>query len=383
MVTETTPNKLTRKLTPDICSKIDEMIKENPKSLSDIGGELKISGQTVLNYLNASFQNGEYKKRRIEFNQRKKLEKQYKSSSATEGQVRVVSALKVRLYELAQEEGFAYEKAIACSFSQQFKDYSLDSLIGLYRKYAEASESGMNLLWEELGRGLDIHPITVAKMLNEAGLDVRAEEESFALQKTFQYVQKKRFNKYPYDTLISLFEKYKEIKDRGDRKSLKELTEGSGLMFTVVGRILDYVSLEPFYPSKTIHKTPAEKMQAIQRGFNIDMSGSDIAYFIGLPRHVVSQNFLAIGNRTGIKRRMINNYINFGHEKKLTLRLQSQIYKAFDADFTRNEISQLLDTKLEFVNYAIMQRYVLEPKIIGDLRILFSDNSISRPYIGN
>ena len=212
-------------------------------------------------------------------------------------------------------------------------------------------------------------------------LDYLVQEEPFAGQKTFQYVQSTGFNpktntsKIRLYELITFFERYKEAKNSGKKLGLYGLTQGLSITAQNAGRILHRVGLEPLYGNKDIHGIPTEKKEAILRAYGLEMPRDDIAYFLGIPDGRMRHHIRKIGNKSKISLR------NIASIRNLTYRLASQIYEAQDLGFNENEIAQLFDKKEAVVNHEIENRELYQKTIINALRVLYVDNSINKPYM--
>ena len=135
-----------------------------------------------------------------------------------------------------------------------------------------------------------------------------AREEPFAVQKTIKYIQSLRSAKrakYRHELLITIFDRYERAMNNGEKLSLEQLGEGLGLLLPSIGKILKRAGLEPLYGARERHTTPYEKKEALKRSHAIDMSASDIAYFLEIPTYVVWQNFRRIGERP-----KVNNFFS-------------------------------------------------------------------------
>ncbi|MEK6953263.1 MAG: DNA-directed RNA polymerase subunit alpha C-terminal domain-containing protein [Nanoarchaeota archaeon] len=207
------------------------------------------------------------------------------------------------------------------------------------------------------------------------------EEGNLPWQKAIEYFysRKTRPQTTTIKRLVKLFGAYYTALERGDKLSLEELSEISGIKgFPHVGRILSKVGLEPMYGAREIKfSLSKEKAEAIGRVFDLDMSIPDIAHFLDVPSHVVSQRFNRIGPRP---RRKFIYQAGFGTER-LNYRLLSQICEAADLGFTKEETAELFDTTLNIVNYANENRPSLEKVLIDSLRTIFPERKISKPYL--
>ena len=214
-------------------------------------------------------------------------------------------------------------------------------------------------------------------------VDNLVRKESFAVRKTLQYKQSLRYIKmqsYSNELLVTLFGRYKEARNNGEKLSLEQLGEGLDLSLASVGKILYRVGLEPMYGVKERHTTPYEKKESIRRVHALAISVADTAYFLELKGYVVSQNF----GRMGERHRVNNLFLDVVEQKVLSYRLASQIYEAHDLSFDKDEISQLFDADRGVVNHVIKNRHIGENyqnKIADVLRKMFDDNNIRKPYL--
>jgi hypothetical protein len=188
---------------------------------------------------------------------------------------------------------------------------------------------------------------------------------------------KKPPRKHSYETVLTFFERYERARNRNEKLSLEELCKGLNMSTQSAGNMLKVVGLEPMYGAWRI--TPKEKREAMQRGFNLEMSPQDIAHFLELPWCIVRYTFSRIGTRPRFKSLMISGSLK--ERKHLSYRLASRIYQAQDLDFTRDEITQLCDTNEEIVNHAIGNRSIYGRQIVEALRVLYNNNSINKPYL--
>jgi hypothetical protein len=113
------------------------------------------------------------------------------------------------------------------------------------------------------------------------------------------------------------------------------------------------------------------------------MSNSDMGYFL-------NEKVYNIRNRRTNKNeklnplRLIKQIVHRrggkGSYIKFSYRHASQIYEAQDMGFSRDEMKYLLDLPFEAIDYGLSERKTLEPKLIKQLRALYGDNTLSKPY---
>ena len=214
-----------------------------------------------------------------------------------------------------------------------------------------------------------------------------AKEEGWAIEKAVQYLTIGRNPlkiKYSFSNLVQLFQIYEDAFKNGEMVKLSDLGKGifSGAFDSVASRvsyIFKNVGIEPMYrKAKMKVKKRGEKKEAVQRGFGLEFSGPDIAYFLELPKHVPSLRYSRIGKRPNAKRFIKS----FHFSGTLTYKLASQIYEAREnCGFNVEEICGLLDIDKRLINHTLKNKDEIEPRIIAGLRTLYADSSIKTPYV--
>ncbi len=211
-----------------------------------------------------------------------------------------------------------------------------------------------------------------------ARIEELAREEDWATQKAVEYLHslKVRSEKnYSFDLLYSIFKKYEEAQKKGEKLTLEELGEEVGFITPQVSRILARVGLEPLYGGKV--RAKKAKIDAVKRGFGLDLSTEDVGYFLEYRSNNVGEMFRHIGSR-GKTRFEIDK---LGREY-LTNRLASQIYEAQDASLNEDETAEYFGVSYDIVEYALAIRHEgIEKKLIKNLRILFNDKGVKTPYV--
>ncbi|PIN90596.1 hypothetical protein COU57_03165 [Candidatus Pacearchaeota archaeon CG10_big_fil_rev_8_21_14_0_10_32_14] len=195
-------------------------------------------------------------------------------------------------------------------------------------------------------------------------------------------------NSYSLDELTNIYLSYKDAEDSGKGKSLEEIGGETRFYPSSVSKILGFAKKEPMYGSR-FRKSPIDKnmKETIKRGINLPLSMNDIAYFLGLPFHVVRTN----ASRMELKRPEQNTFVKCfkfkerrGIEYILTYRLASQIYEAEDIGFKTGEISELFNVTDEVVDYADKHKTEIEPVILESLRTLYplrNGDPDPKPYL--
>lgn len=219
----------------------------------------------------------------------------------------------------------------------------------------------------------------------------KSSHESWPVQKTIEYLLKHRTSYQP-EKLVKFFSTYKKAQDNGDRLSLKRLARIIESEYASEARfVLKESGLEPMYGTrKKASKTPKNKQKAMLRAANSKLSRVDISYFLGLKPHTTNYVYA----KEGIRRDRRNGIKKLGSPKGrlLTYRLASEIYKAISLGFRIDnykavslgfridKIPELLDTSREVVDYALKNRSEIENDIIRQLRVLYNNPKVRKPY---
>ncbi|MBI4144286.1 hypothetical protein HY486_03500 [Candidatus Woesearchaeota archaeon] len=211
-------------------------------------------------------------------------------------------------------------------------------------------------------------------LLMRAAISLAA-KEGWAASKAVEYfLLPRKQGRYALKDLVVLFSNYEQAQSNGGLASLAELGGHIGIFPSGVSNILSAVGLAPLYGSKDRTALTEWQKSAIALARNTSFSCSDAAYFIGVPNHVVTQRWIKCGRRDIVKPL-------YKVRKSLTRALASQIYEAADLEFNVAEITELFDTELRIVDYALSHRGEIAPKIIASLRNIFTEKTIDRPYL--
>lgn len=209
-------------------------------------------------------------------------------------------------------------------------------------------------------------------------LQEKAEIEPWAVKKAVNYFLrvKHESKNSSFEKILEVFKVYEEAKNKGEKQGLWKLGKRVGLAGTTYWRILKLGGVEPMYGSIENRVPKNYRMKACLRGVKTHLLDYDIAYFLGLPKHLPSLRYRqkGISKEQGGLFRDLEKY-------KITYRLASQIYEARNAGFKRNEIAELCNLNQKIVDYVIEDRRELEKKIVNELRILFNDKKVKRPYV--
>ncbi len=207
-----------------------------------------------------------------------------------------------------------------------------------------------------------------------------AKEEGFATEKAIGYLhsyKRRDVNSYSFDTVHKLFKEYEDAVKGNEKISFETFGDKFGMWSRDVGRIFARIGLEPMFFAERERKVKVrEKKEAVERGFGLDFSNYDICYFLGLPKHTINNRYMGKERKTG--KRCIKY---FGSNGLLTYKIASEVYEAQDCLFNQEEIMGLTGKNDEVVRYAIGHRKEIEPQIVSGLRVLYNDDSLTKPYV--
>ena len=214
-----------------------------------------------------------------------------------------------------------------------------------------------------------------------------ATQEGWAYEKAVEYTRNHSPRKHPFkqyfESLVFLFKRYENAQQHGEKLSLKELSEGTiwesnKFPDPFIGRILTLSGLETMHWKR--HITPQHKKEAIKRAVTLTLSDKDAGYFLGLHDFVVSANWniwhlkdKRPKDNKLLKKRDGNRFI--------TYRLASEVYEGLDlCGLNRDEIAEIVGISGKSIDYLIENRRYIEPKIVQDLKVIYGDETIDKPY---
>jgi len=256
-----------------------------------------------------------------------------------------------------------------------------DKVIAKEKEEREKSKSDRVQLLSERKNLVDL--------LNERFWE-RACDQGIAYEKAVQYDLMRRVNsanKIPLGKLITLFKTYYEAKEQDIKLSLDELGKASDISPQYVGEILKEVGERAMFKVSPRIVTSPYKKEAIKRSYNLKMNYTDIAYFLGLKRHVVAQNTI---KWFGDRRKYPDQIIKFSRSGltkdrsryyKLTFPLASQVYEALDAGFTKEEACEYAHVSKRIFNIAVKKRESISEKIVEALKVLYPDKNYQTPFL--
>ncbi len=147
---------------------IDELIEEGI-TLREIGDKYGVTKEAIRIYLVGTNQHSVWKEKRREKKQEKN-EQIYEKKLALKN---LVSVLKSRMIQLAQNESWQSEKAVEYILSMKIDhpdSYSYNALIKIFERYKTAMDKEEKSSLEDLGEGLQIHPAQISHILKRVEL---------------------------------------------------------------------------------------------------------------------------------------------------------------------------------------------------------------------
>ena len=152
---------------------IDKLIQEG-RTLAYMGEIDGTTRENIRQYLKVTGQDKEWKVYRQAAREAKKQDRQFEKQEKSQLLEGLVSIMDNRVRALAQEEGFAVQKAvqyIQSLRSAKSAKYSHESLITIFERYEDAMSNGEKLSLAQLGQGFGVFPSAIGRILNRAGLE--------------------------------------------------------------------------------------------------------------------------------------------------------------------------------------------------------------------
>ena len=152
---------------------IDKLIQEG-RTLAYMGEIDGTTRENIRQYLKVTGQDKEWKVYRQAAREAKKQDRQFEKQEKSQLLEGLVSIMDNRVRALAQEEGFAVQKAvqyIQSLRSAKSAKYSHESLITIFERYEDAMINGEKLSLAQLGQGFGVFPSAIGRILNRAGLE--------------------------------------------------------------------------------------------------------------------------------------------------------------------------------------------------------------------
>ena len=199
--------------------------------------------------------------------------------------------------------------------------------------------------------------------------------EGWAQKRALEYKigLKRHKHAIAFDKTLEVFRRYKEARDNGKVRTLADLGDGLNLWTTTVRRLLQYFDL-PYlsYELSQKDKIIAKKRFKVAKGLKFNKT--DAAYFLGVSERILPSPVKEI------KPILLPKLVFSGGSTWLPYRVASQVYQAQDSGFSRDEIIFLLDKSSEIIDHALKNRPQIENDIIVNLRKLYPERDVKRPY---
>lgn len=205
-------------------------------------------------------------------------------------------------------------------------------------------------------------------------------ENSFADEKAEEYILKRPRARIGFQGLGEIFKFYEGVKKMGRKVTTKDFFKKFGRPNSKVARIFSTVGIRDVTRKYVRNEISPEKEYLAENATSVNyFSIRDISKFIGVSKGKINYEFSCRGLRAphGLVRRF-----GRGEEKCFVgYHTLSEIYEAQDLGFSEREIVQLLDLNSDAVKYALNRRGMFEERITEDLRALFMNNKIDKPYV--
>ncbi len=316
----------------------DELIRQG-KTLQEIAGTEGITKEAIRQYI-----------------ERSRQYEQWKQAKNAKGPERISERDELiqqgkTLREIAEKEGINYQII-----------YHYIKRTGQHEEWKKAKE-------RESPEARENALEEIASALKSVFLQ-RAQQEGWAYEQAAKYqlsLKHRGPEEIAFERLVKLFTIYEQTKQKGERLSLEELGNTANLHASVVGYILKRTGLPHLNPG--IGRLPPNKLKALERAFEVEhLSNDDIAYFVGTTWTTVDKYFMG-GRNT--KRGSHN----------LSYTKASTIYEAIDAGFTEEETAEYTGAGQAQVKRALKHRPEFEKTIIAELKIIYPDAEITKPYL--
>ena len=199
-----------------------------------------------------------------------------------------------------------------------------------------------------------------------------------------EFVTKKSSNRTPFKTVLAIFEMYHEAEKEGKRLPLSYFASQFETSESVIDSIFKRVNVKPMF--RTISMPSQEQMEAVLRLWETSLPISDIAYFANeyFGTNFSASTYFNILKKAGAGRKI--NKFKVGKNIMISNNLASIIYETVDAyktlygGFTLPQIEKEVGASKAQINATLEMRDILEPRIVGALRLLTGTN-INTPYL--
>ncbi|MFA5724433.1 MAG: hypothetical protein WC979_09335, partial [Candidatus Pacearchaeota archaeon] len=167
--------------------------------------------------------------------------------------------------------------------------------------------------------------------------------------------------------------------EKGESTSLSEIGKEFNLWPTKVGRILKVIDEEAPNGSREIKRFTDYQEKAVKNGLqNTSLGLADIGYFAGK----VGSWGVRSRNENGRMARYDEVLLaDFGRDGKLPVRIASQIYEMIDQNTPLKKIIKQLKITPRVFSNAIENRHIYEPHIISELKAMYPEENVQRPYV--
>ncbi len=261
-------------------------------------------------------------------------------------------------------------------------DYEVDLSKERVRQYIKFS--GQYEYWEKKRNEKKLEIVKERKKINEEKQGLvnliylygkeKAKKSGFAYEKAGEYYFTVNNSfKFSFEKLVKLYSRYKELVDNDIKFSYNSLGKELGIGPAITYTYLNDVGLNS---GRYSEKVSENKIKLIKRALNLNMGVSDIAYFTNINDSTIS----FYKQRSEHHKRKLF-YIYYGKNEMINYRTASKTYEALDLKFSKKEVIELLDLKEKAFDYLKENRKKIETKIISDLKVLYPDKTVEKPYL--
>ena len=266
----------------------DNLIGEAKLTLEEMARQVGgITRQGMEEYIIRSGQHGEWIARRQEFLQEHLQEQKAKEQQHKRDLYEIISLFKTFIFNWAQKEGRAYEKAIEHMYLKPRSTYTSESLITIFQRCENANNRGEKISLEKIGEGLGIYPSGIRNILRTVGL--------------------KPMYDAPHRHVIT--NEKKEAIHRGfglPSLSIADIAHLLDVSYGVVSRIFQKMGIRPQVKYVIPHKTHQETfrlLSQIYEALDIGFTKNETAELLSTNQQIIDN---AIKNRTLYEPVLIN-----------------------------------------------------------------------------
>ncbi|MCF7871952.1 hypothetical protein K9L97_02865 [Candidatus Woesearchaeota archaeon] len=218
---------------------------------------------------------------------------------------------------------------------------------------------------------------SIAGLVKDFALSKVSSEFVWAYEKAFDYESMNTKKGLDFDSSFKIYQLYKELSDANIKKSFSFIARSVGVNAMTACRVLEFGGLSSFFRSvdKKSRNIYSDRINnVLVKG---DFSVFDVASFLDLSLSSVYNNV----NKDVVSSFPSRRDVYFYDGKSLSFYELSEVYFGFDNGFSKDELSFVLDLSSFFVSYGLNNRDKFEPVLVDNLRVLFPDKVISKPYI--